>query len=108
MLGESLGVLSCGRQIRSVTGGTLRKWGEADGVPPDDWNTYLEDPRGRLWIRSPQHLLMHEHNARFFTLRDPPFPELDEIRTNLTMMLNSRERLLVRSGAGLARWDDPQ
>jgi diguanylate cyclase (GGDEF)-like protein len=100
--------LSCGRQVCSVSGGTLRVWGEADGVLQDDWNTYLEDLQGRLWVRSPQHLLVHERNAQTFTLRDPPLPELDEIRTNLAMVLDPRGRLLVRTGGGLARWDDPE
>jgi diguanylate cyclase (GGDEF)-like protein len=100
--------LSCGRQVCSSRGHALREWGEADGVPQDDWNTYLEDPLGRLWIRSPQHLLVRERNGQSFLLRDPPFAELDEIRTNLAMLLDPQGRLLVRTGGGLARWDDPQ
>lgn len=100
--------LSCGRQICSVSNGVVRVWGDADGVLQDDWETYLEDPQGQLWVRSPQHLLVHERNAESFTLRDPPLPELDEIRTNLAMVLDPRGRVLVRTGGGLARWDDPQ
>lgn len=100
--------LSCGRQVCSVSGDALREWGDADGVSQDEWNSYLEDLQGRLWIRSPQHLLVRERNAHSFTLRDPPFAELDEIRTNLAMLLDPQGRLLVRTGGGLARWDDPQ
>jgi diguanylate cyclase (GGDEF)-like protein len=99
--------LSCGRQVCSLSADNLREWGEADGVPEDDWNTYLEDSQGRLWIRSPQHLLVREPQGRSFLLRDPPFAQLEEIRSNPAMVLDTRGRLLVRTGVGLARWDDP-
>ena len=99
--------LSCGRQVCSLSADNLRAWGEADGVPQDDWNTYLEDSQGRLWIRSPRHLLMRESHGRSFLLRDPPFAQLDEIQSNPAMVLDPRGRLLVRTGVGLARWDDP-
>ena len=81
--------LSCGTQICSTGKAGLRVWQAADGVAGDDWNTFLEDPQGRIWVRSPQHLLVHERDATSFTLRDPPMPELAEIRDNVAMMLDS-------------------
>lgn len=100
--------LSCGRQICSVSNNLLRVWRPIDGVAEDDWNTYLEDGQGRLWVRSPQHLLVHERDAQTFTVRDPPSPELGEIRDNLAMMLDPDGHMLVRTAAGLARWEGEQ
>ena len=100
--------LSCGRRICSVSNNLIREWRPIDGVAEDDWNTYLEDRQGRLWVRSPRHLLVHEREAQTFILRDPPLPELGEIRDNLAMMLDPDGRMLVRTGAGLARWEGQQ
>jgi len=100
--------LSCGTQICSTGKASLRVWQAPDGVAGDDWNTFLEDSQGRIWVRSPQHLLVHERDASSFTKRDPPMPELAEIRDNVAMMLDSTGHVLVRTGVGLARWDDTQ
>ncbi len=98
--------LSCGRQICSISDNTVREWHAVDGVAEDDWNSYLEDRDGRLWVRSPQHLLVRERTSKTFMLRDPPQPELGEMRDDLAMMLDPDGRVLVRTGAGLARWDN--
>jgi diguanylate cyclase (GGDEF)-like protein len=100
--------LSCGTQICSVDKTNLRVWQLTDGVDADDWNSFLEDRAGRVWVRSPQHLLIHERNASSFAARDPPMAELAEIRDNLAMTLDPTGRVLVRTGSGLARWDDTQ
>jgi diguanylate cyclase (GGDEF)-like protein len=100
--------LSCGTQICSAGKTGIRVWQPTDGVAADDWNSFLEDPQGRIWVRSPQHLLIHEREAPTFTLRDPPTPELAEIRDYLAMVLDQTGHVLVRTGAGLARWDDTQ
>jgi diguanylate cyclase (GGDEF)-like protein len=100
--------LSCGKWLCSVAHHVVREWRSADGVSEDDWNTFLEDREGRIWVRSPQHLLVRERGASAFTQRDPPLTELGEIRDNLAMVLDSNGRLLVRTGSGMARWDQTQ
>ena len=98
--------LSCGRWICSSSKGNLRVWRQLDGVPEEIGTLIWKIPKGRLWVRSPQHVLVHEPSAQVFVVRDPPFAELDEIRDNLAMMLDPGGRVLLRTGAGLARWDD--
>ena len=97
--------LSCGKQLCSVVAGQVKQWTKADGVVQDDWNSFLEDNLGRVWVRSPRHLLVKEAGARTFEMRDPPAAELDENRHNPAMVLDAQGRLLVRTGVGLARWE---
>ena len=97
--------LGCGKQLCSLVAGQIREWGHADGVPADDWNSFLEDNLGRVWVRSPRHLIVKEAGARTFEMRDPPAAELDELRHNPTLVLDAQGRLLARTGLGLARWE---
>ena len=86
--------LSCGEQICSLNNDTLRVFGPQEGVAADDWNSFLEDSQGRMWVRSPQHLLMHEPASATFMPRDPPAPELAESRDTLAMMLGITRQTL--------------
>jgi diguanylate cyclase (GGDEF)-like protein len=97
--------LSCGKQLCSFVAGQVKEWADTDGVVPDDWNAFLEDSLGRIWVRSPQHLIVLEPGARMFESRDPPAAQLDEIRHHPAMVLDAQGRLLVRTGVGLARWE---
>jgi diguanylate cyclase (GGDEF)-like protein len=97
--------MSCGRHLCSYVAGQIEAWGDAEGVIADDWNSFLEDKVGRIWVRSPQHLIVREPGAPSFAVRDPPAAQLDEIRYRPAMVLDAQGRLLVRTGVGLARWE---
>jgi diguanylate cyclase (GGDEF)-like protein len=97
--------LSCGKQLCSFVAGQLKEWGPAEGVFADDWNSFLEDNLGRMWVRSPTHLVVKEPGSHSFDVRDPPAAQLDEIRHDLAMVLDAQGRLLVRTAVGLARWE---
>jgi diguanylate cyclase (GGDEF)-like protein len=97
--------LSCGKALCSFVAGQLKEWGPAEGVSADDWNSFLEDNLGRVWVRSPTHLIVKEPGSHAFELRDPPAAQLDEIRHDLAMVLDAQGRLLVRTAVGLARWE---
>jgi diguanylate cyclase (GGDEF)-like protein len=100
--------LSCGKHLCSAAAGKVHEWTEAEGVTQGDWNAFLADREGRLWVRSPSHLLVHEPQSPAFVLRDPPSAQLDELRNNPAMVLDPQGRLLVRTGVGLARWEGGQ
>ncbi len=97
--------LACAKAVCSFAGGNLKVWGPADGLLSSTYNSFLIDRDRRLWARSSAHLLVKEPGAPSFTLQDPPQAQLSARTTEPMLALDPQGRLLVRTAAGLARWD---
>src|SRR5579875_2573275 len=58
----------CDRQLCRLSGGQIRTYGKAQGVPPDDWDSIIRDRQGRLWARSARALLRLDPGAQSFVM----------------------------------------
>ncbi len=97
--------LGCAKELCSLSAGKLRIWSESDGVPEGSYGAFLLDHDGRLWIRSGEHLLVRQPDARGFTVNDPPHARLESRVVEPMLTLDASGRLLTRTAPGVARWN---
>ncbi len=97
--------LGCGKQLCSLSGGRLRTWGPAEGVPEGSYGAFLVDHEARLWVRSGDHLLVRAPDSTTFTVNNPPHARLESRRVEPMLTLDADGRLLTRTAPGVARWD---
>jgi signal transduction histidine kinase/ligand-binding sensor domain-containing protein/CheY-like chemotaxis protein len=94
----------CGLDLCQIKGGSLRRFGEEEGLPKDRWTVMLRDRRGDLWVRGSQHLYINPAGAPGFVARDAGLPQSSN--TIMTMILDREGTLLVTTDRGLARQVD--
>ena len=97
--------LGCGKKICSVTGGKVRTWEAADGVPEGTYGAFLLDRSNNLWVRSESHLLVRAPGTTEFVVNDPPHARLESRVVDPMLTLDAGGRLLTRTAPGVARWD---
>ena len=95
----------CGEQLCRLRGERLDLWGADGGVPAGSYTSLLQDPQGRLWARSPSHLVALRRGAPRFEVRDPPDAEVGSSTRLLMLALDPQRRLITRTGHGIAVLD---
>jgi len=98
--------LGCGDGLCHLQDGRVEYFGTKLGVPAGQYTTLLQDPPGRLWARSPNHLVMMEHGAAQFSVRDPPHPVIGSTIWQTMLGLDPQRHLITRTAKGLAILDD--
>jgi len=80
-------------------------WDEKQGVPADDWLSFLTDSKGRLWVRGPDHLIRLDPGQTRFLEQDPPHVSLTSSFHYAPLAEDKQGRILTRTNEGLARFD---
>ncbi|MCX6631769.1 MAG: hypothetical protein NTW28_29525, partial [Candidatus Solibacter sp.] len=89
----------CGLVMCSLKDGRERQWDGESGVTGGPWASIVEDTAGRLWIRSPERVLVREPSAaRFHEV--PALPKLASVRTS-PLSVNRLGQVLIPHDAGL-------
>lgn len=66
--------LGCGKNLCAISGGKVKRYGPAEGLPEDDWKCLLLKRDGELWARGPKSIAALAPGAGKFELRNPPGP----------------------------------
>ncbi|MDO0837569.1 diguanylate cyclase [Xanthomonas campestris pv. campestris] len=96
----------CGRQLCAIDAQRqVQVYGPQQGVPDDRWYSVLRDRAGGLWARGVGTIVYRAPGAHNFTVR--PLPVLDgrTVGQPAPLVLDRSGRVLVRSHAGLVRWE---
>lgn len=96
----------CGRQLCAIDAQRkVQVYGPQQGVPDDRWYSVLRDRAGGLWARGVGTIVYRAPGAHNFTVR--PLPVLDgrAVGQPAPLVLDRSGRVLVRSHAGLVRWE---
>lgn len=64
--GDSLW-FGCDHSLCELTGGTLKTFGQRDGLPDERWDAIHILPNGDLWLRGAQHTAVRRHDTQRFT-----------------------------------------
>jgi len=73
---------SCGPVLCSLQGGREQEWTTDHGVTGGPWRSIVEDSGGRLWIRSPEKVLVRDSPGL-------PFHDVPDLPNNLSSTHNS-------------------
>ena len=100
--------LACGPRICGVESGRVSSWGEADGVPEDEWHSWSLDAQQRLWVRGLEHVLVLDSGAARFVDRDAPHAGITSGILNVPLIDDGHGSIVTRTNVGLARWRQDQ
>lgn len=89
---------SCNPGLCERVAGAGRRWGEADGVPSDHWNTLQVSADGDLWVGGNRHLLHLPAGAQRFEAIASAHP-IDALD------VDGAGRVLAASDGRIYRWD---
>ncbi len=89
----------CGRSLCRMDAKKVTEIGLEDGLPPDHWESFLNDRSGNLWIRSTTKLFVHRRGGAF----SPVYEGLPVATNASDLALDRAGNLLVATDAGLAR-----
>jgi len=92
----------CGRKLCLIDSGSLRVFGESNGLPPERWQSILRDRSGGLWIRGSQHLYFQPSGGDRFIARDRGLPQSSN--NNMSVVQDDHGDILVTTDRGLAKW----
>jgi len=90
---------SCGLRLCSLKDGREQEWGEDRGVTSGLWRSIVEDGAGRLWIRSPEKVLVRDSPGSAFH-EVPNLPSLNSTY-NAPLVTDRRGEILIPHRAGL-------
>ena len=96
--------LGCGVRICSVDSGRVSSWGEAAGVPEDEWHSWTLDAQQRVWVRGLKHVLVLDSGAIRFVDRDPPSAQITSGIYFAPLIDDGHGSIVTRTETGLARW----
>ena len=96
--------LGCGVRVCGVDSGRVSSWGEADGVPEDEWHSWTLDAQQRLWLRGLKHVLVLDSGAARFADRDAPHSAINSGVLNVPLIDDGHGSIVTRTDVGLARW----
>jgi len=94
------GVAICQRSVR----GSVVRWGESRGVPPDEWREWHQLHDGTLWVRSFQNLLYKRPSDEQFT-ELPLAPDTRRKQRTIVIGSTVHGSLLTSRSKGLAEWN---
>ncbi len=80
--------------------GTLRSFGEEDGLAADRWKSMLRDAHGDLWIRGVRHLFVQPSGESRFVHRDVGLPQSSN--DSGALAIDREGTVLVGTDQGLA------
>ena len=100
--------LGCGVRICGVDRGRVSSWGEAEGVPEDEWHSWSFDAQQRLWVRGLKHVLVLDSGAAHFVERDAPHSSITSGVFFVPLIDDGHGSIVTRTDAGLARWRQDQ
>lgn len=93
----------CGRGLCEWRGGTLRTWGEDDGLPARMWGNLVIARDGSVWARSRDRLAhLPVAQQRFVAIEAPPMRRLP---ATVALAEDPDGRILTATDTGIARWD---
>ena len=93
----------CGKSLCQLTGEKLHVWGANEGIPADNWTSYLRAHDGTLWVRSPRYIRALSPGTSAFTNHDLSGAHV--VTAYLDIIEDDQGRVLTRADDGLARWD---
>ena len=90
---------SCGLVLCSFKSGREQEWAEDRGVTGGPWRSIAEDRAGRLWIRSPEKVLVRDSDGSLFH----GVPDLHNLNSthNAPLTTNRLGEVLIPHSAGL-------
>jgi ligand-binding sensor domain-containing protein len=92
----------CGMALCSLKDGLEIEWGADRGVIDGPWKSIVEDPAGRLWIRSGDGVLVRDPGSGAFRAA-ASLPQLDSSRN--APLITTRREVLIPNYSGLAICD---
>ncbi|WP_217916339.1 diguanylate cyclase [Duganella sp. BJB1802] len=98
--------LGCGGALCRVAGAGVKVWGEAAGVPSDDWWAILAAADGTLWSRSEHRLIALAPGAARFADRAPPGDMMRKASQLSALGTDGAQAVFTNIDTGLARWRD--
>jgi signal transduction histidine kinase/CheY-like chemotaxis protein/ligand-binding sensor domain-containing protein len=97
---------SCGLVLCSLKGAREEEWAGDRGVTGGPWRSIVEDHAGRLWIRSPEKVLVRDSPGSPFH-EVPNLPNLNSTH-NAPLVTNRLGQVLIPHSAGLMICDSGQ
>jgi ligand-binding sensor domain-containing protein len=97
---------SCGLVLCSLKGAQEQEWAGDRGVTVGPWRSIVEDHAGRLWIRSPEKVLIRDSPGSPFH-EVPNLPNLNSTH-NAPLVTNRLGQVLIPHSAGLMICDSGQ
>ncbi|KQU67900.1 MULTISPECIES: histidine kinase [unclassified Rhizobacter] len=93
----------CGLGLCEWRDGTLRTWGEAEGLPARMWGNLVLGRDGSVWARSSDRLAqLRPAQHRFIAVEAPAAQRLP---ATSALAEDPAGRIVVATDAGVARWD---
>jgi diguanylate cyclase (GGDEF)-like protein len=97
--------LGCGDQICETAKDLFKVWGNAEGVPADQWRTMLHDRQGNFWARGNHHFIRLRPRTSRFVSEDNDLPRSAlELRSPM-IVEDPQDRILLNTNNGIVRWE---
>jgi len=98
--------VGCGMQICEVASGEMKVWGEAQGLPRDNWRSLLLDTRGTLWARSQHRVYVLPRGGRRFVARGLGPDPMAMSGVSMDFAEDTQGRVLTTFPKGILRWEN--
>ncbi len=101
-------LIGCGTGICRMRAGRVTRFGPADGLPADEWQTAIQGPDGTIWARSLRRLAWLRPHQAVFGVAIPPEPEghsNGRIAGLLDLLADRQGGVITQSDTGLLQWN---
>jgi signal transduction histidine kinase len=93
----------CGRGLCEWRDGTLRRWGEAEGLPARMWGNLVIGRDGSVWARSRDRLARLAPAQQRFSAVEAPLAQ--RLPATAALAEDPAGGILTATDVGIARWD---
>ena len=97
--------MGCGARICSWSDGKITQWGNAQGVPEERWQNFLEDGGGTVWFYGVKHIAALVPGSQRVQDRTPQPEQLVRLRNFTPLTEDRQHHVLAYSDRGVIRWD---
>lgn len=97
--------MGCGTRICSWSDGKITQWGNAQGVPEERWQNFLEDSSGTVWFYGMKHIAALIPGSQRVQDRTPQPEQLVRLRNFTPLTEDRQHHVLAYSDRGVIRWD---
>jgi diguanylate cyclase (GGDEF)-like protein len=85
--------------------GFITEWGTARGIPVDEWQSVVRDPKGTIWAAGLKHVVVMQPGADSFIDRSIPGIDHQSIFGHAPLVEDPQGRMLAPAGSEIARWN---